>query len=82
MDELIQNFYSDLLLVKRLAKLSAETYMFSVQEFFRYLKKKDKNIKEVNNNGTIGILICKRENNFVIEYCSDDRIAVREYELV
>ena len=25
---------------------------------------------------------CKKENKFVIEYCSDDRIAVREYELV
>ena len=49
------------------------------QKYMNYI---DKNIKEVNNNGTIGILICKRENNFVIEYCSDDRIAVREYELV
>lgn len=34
-------------------------------------------IKEVSNKDTIGILICKRENKFVIEYCSDDRIAVR-----
>lgn len=42
----------------------------------------DKNIKEISNNNTMGILICKRENKFVIEYCSDDRIAVREYELV
>ena len=24
----------------------------------------------------------KRENKFVVEYCSDDRIAIREYELV
>ena len=42
----------------------------------------DKNVKEISNNFTIGILICNRENEFVIEYCSDDRIAVREYELV
>ena len=42
----------------------------------------DKNIKEVSNNDAIGILICKRENKFVIEYCSDERIAVRVYELV
>ena len=42
----------------------------------------DKNVKEIANNNTIGILICKKENKFVIEYCSDDRIAVREYELV
>ena len=41
----------------------------------------DTNIKEQFNN-TMGILICKRGNKFVIEYCSDERIAVREYELV
>jgi hypothetical protein len=42
----------------------------------------DKNVKETTNDNTIGILICKKENKFVIEYCSDERIAVREYELV
>ena len=42
----------------------------------------DRNIKETLNNNTMGILICKKENKFVIEYCSDDRIAVRKYELV
>ena len=47
-----------------------------------YMNYIDKNIKEINNNNTMGILICKRENRFVIEYCSDERIAVREYELV
>lgn len=40
------------------------------------------NIKEIGNNDTIGILICKKENKFVIEYNSDDRITLREYELV
>ena len=42
----------------------------------------DKYIKELNNNNTMGILICERENKFVIEYCSDERIAFSEYELV
>ncbi len=42
----------------------------------------DKNIKEVTNNNTVGIIICKRENNFVIEYCSDERIAIREYKII
>ena len=41
-----------------------------------------KNLKEISNYNTMGILICKRENKFVIEYCSDERIAVREYELM
>ena len=54
-------------------------YIAQVQKYMNYI---DRNIKEVINNDTIGILICKRENKFVIEYCSDDRITVREYELV
>ncbi len=54
-------------------------YIAQVQKYMNYI---DKNIKEISNNNTIGILICKRENKFVIEYCSDERIAVRKYELV
>ncbi len=54
-------------------------YISQVQKYMNYI---DKNVKEINNNNTMGILICKRENRFVIEYCSDGRIAVREYELV
>ena len=54
-------------------------YISQVQKYMNYI---DKNIKEQFNNDTMGILICRRENKFVIEYCSDERIAVREYELV
>ena len=54
-------------------------YISQVQKYMNYI---DKNIKEISNNNTMGILICKRENKFVIEYCSDNRIALREYELV
>ena len=54
-------------------------YISQVQKYMNYI---DKNIKEVSNNSTIGILICKKENKFVMEYCSDNRIAVRVYELV
>ena len=53
-------------------------YISQVQKYMNYI---DKNIKAITNNTTIGILICKKENKFVIEYCSDDIIAVREYEL-
>lgn len=53
-------------------------YISQVQKYMNYI---DKNIKEISNNNTMGILICKRENKFVIEYCSDERIVVREYEL-
>ena len=42
----------------------------------------DKNIKKINQGKTIGIIICRKDNKFVMEYCSDERIIAREYELV
>ena len=54
-------------------------YISQIQKYMNYI---DKNIKEISNNDTIGILICKKENKFVIEYCSDERISIREYELI
>ena len=47
-----------------------------------YMNYIDKNLKNINQDKTIGIIICKKENRYVIEYCSDDRIISREYELV
>ena len=41
-------------------------YISQVQKYMNYI---DKNVKEISNNNTVGILICKRENKFVIEYC-------------
>ena len=54
-------------------------YISQIQKYMNYI---DKNIKEISNNSTIGILICKKENKYVIEYCSDERISIREYELI
>ena len=39
-----------------------------------YMNYIDKNIKTLNQDNTIGIIICKKENKFIIEYCSDNRI--------
>ena len=47
-----------------------------------YMNYIDKNLKNINQDKTIGIIICKKENKYVIEYCSDNRIMSREYELV
>ena len=54
-------------------------YISQVQKYMNYI---DKNIKEITNNNTIGIIICKKEKKYVIEYCSDERIIVRKYKLV
>lgn len=42
----------------------------------------DENLRKINHNKTIGIIICKQDNKYIIKYCSDDRIIARQYELV
>ena len=42
----------------------------------------DDNLRKINQDKTIGIIICKKNNKYVIEFCSDERIISREYELV
>lgn len=39
-------------------------------------------MKIIEENNTVGIVICKQDNEYVIKYCSDDRIIARECELV
>lgn len=51
-------------------------------QIMTYMNYIDKNIKTVEENDTVGIIICKQDNEYVIKYCSDGRIIAREYELV
>lgn len=41
----------------------------------------DKNVKEINHDKTIGIIICKKDNKLVLEYCSDKRFFSTTYEI-
>ena len=50
-----------------------------IQVYMNYI---DKNLRKINQEKTIGIIICKKDNKYVIEYCSDKRIISRTYELV
>ena len=47
-----------------------------------YMNYIDNNLRKLTQDKTIGIIICKKNNKYIIEYCSDDRIIAREYELV
>ena len=40
------------------------------------------NLRKTNQDKTIGIIICKQDNKYVIKYCSDNRIISRQYELL
>ena len=48
------------------------------QTYMNYI---DKNIKGIYQDKTIGIILVKRNNEFIIEYSSDDRVLSREYVL-
>ena len=46
-----------------------------------YMNYIDKNIKSINHNKTIGIIIVKKGNKFILEYSSDKRIFATTYIL-
>ena len=73
--------YIDLLLynIKYKCYVVVKEHTGQIQIYMNYI---DKNIKTIEENKTVGIIICKRDNKYVIEFCSDDRIIAREYELV
>ena len=50
-----------------------------IQVYMNYI---DKHVKKINHDKTIGIIIAKRDNKFVMEYCSDSRIYNTTYELI
>ena len=62
----------------KVAEMKAE-YIGQVTKYINYV---DKNIKEPFNDKTVGVIICKKENKFVLEYCTDSRIFTTTYELV
>ena len=53
-------------------------YVGQIEVYMNYI---DKNIKTIDENKTVGIIICKKDNKFVMDYCSDPRILSKEYIL-
>lgn len=51
-------------------------------QIMTYMNYIDKNVKTIEENSIVGIIICKQDNGYVIKYCSDNRIIAREYELI
>ena len=62
----------------KVVKLKA-AFIGQIQEYMNYV---DKNMKSAFNDKTVGVIICKRNNKYVMEYCSDDRIFTTTYELI
>jgi len=61
----------------KVTKLKAE-YIGQIKKYMNYV---DKNIKEIFNEGTIGVIICRKGDKYVMEYCSDERIFDTVYRI-
>ena len=42
----------------------------------------DKEVKSIYHDKTIGIIIVKKDNCFIMEYCSDERILRTTYKIM
>ena len=62
----------------KVTKLKKE-HIGQIEVYMNYI---DRNLKKISQDKTIGIIICKKDNEYIIEYCSDKRIISREFELI
>ncbi len=78
-DLLLYNIHYNCYVVVELkvVELKAE-HIGQIQKYMNYI---DKNIKHFNQEKTIGIVICKKDNKFIMEYCSDERVFSTTYSL-
>lgn len=50
-----------------------------IETYMNYI---DRNVRILNQDKTIGIIICKKDNKFIMEYCNDERVFSKEYQLL
>ena len=78
-DLLLYNFkYKCFVVIELKVTELKKEHIGQIQVYMNYI---DKNVKDVSDNKTIGIIICSRNNQFIIEYCSDERIFAREFKI-
>ena len=79
-DLLLYNYiYKAFIVVELKVTELKKEYIGQIEIYMNYI---DKNLKSINEDKTIGIIICKKDNKFIMEYCSDARILSKEYEIV
>ena len=54
----------------KVTELKAE-HIGQIKKYMNYI---DKNVRTIGQDNTIGIIICKKDNHFIMEYCSDERV--------
>ena len=79
-DILLFNYlYNCYVVVELKVTESKKDHLGQIQVYMNYI---DKHIRSINQNKTIGIIVCRKDNKYLIEYSSDNRIKITTYELV
>ena len=79
-DILLFNYiYNCFVVVELKVTKSKKDHLGQIQVYMNYI---DNHIKTTNQNKTIGIIVCRKDDKYLIEYSSDDRIRITTYELV
>ena len=71
------NFNCYVVVELKIIELKKE-HIGQIQTYMNYI---DKNVKKNTQNKTIGVIIVKKDNKFVMEYCSDGRVFRTTYFL-
>ena len=78
-DLLLYNYqYNCFVVVELKVTELKKEHIGQIETYMNYI---DKNLKTITQDKTIGIIICKKDNHFIMEYCSDQRILTREYKI-
>ena len=62
----------------KVTELKAE-HIGQISKYINYI---DKNLRKIYQDKTIGIIIVKKDNEFIMEYVSDDRMHSSTYKLI
>lgn len=62
----------------KVTELKSE-HIGQIEKYINYI---DKNVRTITQDKTIGIIICKKDNQFVMEYCSDNSIFKTTYKMI
>ena len=57
---------------------SKKEHIGQIQTYMYYI---DENIRKQHHDKTVDIIICKKNNKYVMAYCSDPKIISKEHEL-
>ena len=79
-DLLLFNYiYNCFVVVELKVVKSNKDHLGQVMVYKNYI---DKHVKNINQDKTIGIIVCRKDDKYLIEYSSDERIKITTYELI